>query len=622
VTGVILDAPTNTNIDYSMLASFSSHRKAQQHSWWSSSLYTFAVLQPGAHLPDVLGKLNTIVEEAVGDDLSGDDRIEYGLLPLSSIHLDAPTMHTLVPQGNRNSLRILLAISLLVLIIACINYMNLTTARSVYRAREVGVRKVMGALKASIFQQFMSEAFVLTVFSMALAIGGMFLLYPQFEQLAGAQVAQPFTQDTSFWYYVLIIGAVVTFLAGSYPALVLANFKPLQVLRGSFKGSLSGQALRKGLVIVQFAISAVLIFGTITITRQLDYLKSTPLGYNQDQVISVPMPRAGRQDRMAMKEQLRSVPGVKAVGAATHSPHYILGGYSLWVEGMEQDRSMSVVAQAIDDDYLATTGIQLVTGRNFTMEEIVRSREENEEGQTPTPILVNQAAVKKLGETPESILGKQANMNGRVGPIVGVVKDFHFRSLHEEVEPLVMFSEEWQLHHIVIKLDGNDVSQTLTGLTEQWTQLSPERPFGYQFLDESYAAMYEKEERLGNIIGIFSSITIFIACLGLFGLASFTAVQRSKEVAVRRVLGASGSQVVVLLGRQFLVLMAIALLIALPLGYYFCQQWLASFAYRITPGVGIALLASAAVIGLGMFTVSFESIKAALANPIKNLKSE
>lgn len=622
VTGLVANAPANSSFNYTMLASFSSLPQSKTEIWGTANYFTYVVLRPEADKDQMQAKLENLMMEAFGSSRD-DDKITYQMLPLEKIHLEAPFIHSLKAQGSLVTLQILAAIGVLVLVIACINYMNLATARSVFRAREVGMRKVLGAMKTHIFRQFMSEAGLLTLLSIALGTGLMFLIFPQFQLIAGGGIRQPLTEDYIFWVYLVGIAIGVTLLAGSYPSLVLSGFRPIQVLKGAFSRSSSGQVLRKGLVVFQFVVSAVLVFGTAVITQQLDFLRNTPLGYNKDQVVNIPITWQLNQKLSSFKESLQAVPGVVAIGTATNPPYSIQGGYSIWVEGMPTGEYMNITASAIDEGFISTLGIEMVSGRAPTIEEMDRARNASEELEyLPSAIVLNRSAVAKMSETPESILGLEANINGRKGPVVGVIEDFHFRSLHQEVMPLALFVQPSQLYHMVVKLDGNGLPNAISGLQEVWEGIIPERPFSYSFLDESYAAMYEEEARLGKIIRIFAVMAIFIACLGLFGLASFAVVQRSKEVAIRKVLGASLPQLVGLLGKQFLFLMGISLFIALPLGYYLAGEWLNNFAYSISLGVGLSIISGGLVVGLGMFTVSLESLKAGLSNPITKLRSE
>ena len=622
VTGLVADPPSYSSFNFLMLASFSSLPQSQSESWSSSNYYTYLVLQPGTDPTPAFAEVNAEVYEEFKEFMGENDKISFGFIPLNQVHLDAPFLHELKPQANQKGLWILLSIGVLVLLIACINYMNLATARSIYRAREVGMRKVLGALRSHIFRQFMTEALLFTGFAVLLGVAFMFMLWPNFEQIAGETITQPFTQDPAFYSYMVVLLVVVACLAGSYPSLVLSGFRPLQVIKGSFLRAPAGQTLRKGLVVVQFSISALLIFGTFSMVRQLRFLQEMPLGYAREQVITVPITRAMNERWSTMQQEISQLPNVAAVGALTNSPNNIMGVYSIWVEGMNQEDNMAIVAAAADHGLVEALNLELLAGRGISPQEVERATVEDEDGNMLSAIMLNASAVDRLGESVETIVGKQARINGRVGQIVGVLKDFHYRSLHEQVGPLALFAEPQQMHYAVIRVEEANMMHTLASLETLWRQFAPERPFSYRFLDDSYAAMYAQETRQGNLVAIFAGIAIFIACLGLLGLASLAAIQRRKEVAIRKVIGATAGQLTLLLSRQFVLLIAGALVIALPLGYFMVERWLDSFAYRIEPGVGLAIICVVSVVGLGLGTVAIEALRAARANPIQNLKSE
>ena len=622
ITGLTADPPANTSFNFLMLASFSSLPQSQSEQWGGANYHTYLLLEPGADIQPIFDGVNAQIAEEFREYLGDEGSLTYAYVPLADVHLNAPFDHDLKPQGNQTALWILLSIGLLVLVIACINYMNLATARSIYRAREVGMRKVMGAARSHVFRQFMSEALLFTLIAVLGSVGLMFALWPQFEVLAGETITQPLTQDQAFFAYLGGLVVLVALLAGSYPSLVLSHYRPLQVLKGAFLRAPAGQSLRKGLVVLQFAISALLIFGTTTMLQQLHYLNDVSVGYTRDQVVTVPITRGITSRWDTFKAELSALSGVQAVGALTNSPHRIMGGYSIWVEGMPVEDHMPITAAAADDGMVKTLDMELVAGRSISPEEVERARDYDEETGRASAILLNESAVAKLGQTPEDILGKQARINGRNGPVVGVIKDFHFRSLHEEIGPLALFAEPDQMHYALLRVSDQQMTEVLAQVKSVWQGFEPDRLFSYDFLDASYAAMYEAEQRQGQIVAVFAGVAIFIACLGLLGLASLAAIQRRKEVAIRKVVGAGSGQLVVLLSRQFFLLIGLGLLIALPLGYYLADGWLAGFAYRIHPGIGLALIAVGSVLGLGLLTVAWEAWRAARSNPIKSLRAE
>jgi putative ABC transport system permease protein len=522
------------------------------------------------------------------------------------------------PGGNLNYVYFLIAIAVLVLVIACINFMNLATARSAERAREVGVRKTMGSIRAQLMMQFLTESLLLSVIATALAVGLIHLLLPYFNDLTQKQLTFDFFGPLAALLFGITI--LVGFLAGSYPAFVLSGYNPVLVMKGNFTANTKGTWLRNGLVIFQFCISIILITGTLVVSRQMDFMQEKSLGYDKEQILVVERVFELNDQSQTFIDELKRVAGVTS-SAGSFS---LLGrqgdffGAQFIPEGSTE--ILTTKSMGIDDDFASTVGFDFVEGHGY-------SRATNDS----LSIIINESAVRTMGLTDP--IGKklsqvQQTPEGQVTiqyTIIGVIRDFNFQSLRDHITPLTIQSLEsfnGPSAYAYARIKGGNIPAIISEVEAKWKMLMPDQPFKYIFLDENLEAQYESEKQAGNIFGIFSGLAIIIACVGLFGLASYTASLRTKEIGIRKVLGANMGSVVLLLTRDFTKLILIAFIFAVPFAWYIMDTWLQSFAYRIDLGPGVFLLAGLTALIISWITVSYQSIKAAIVNPVKSLRSE
>ena len=610
VTGILAPVPGQSHFRPVFLASFSSLETLYEdrlQNWGWTGVHTYLLLRDPKAAQDLEAKLPAFIERNLQEDWAGTWHL--GLQPITDIHLYSHRSGEIEANGNIRSSYFLGLLGLFILLIACINFVNLTTARSVDRVREIGVRKVIGAHRTQLVRQFLGESILLALLALALSFLLVNLSLPTFNTLTEKtlRLAYSGAMLASF----LGLGLLVGLVAGLYPALFLARLQPVASLRSKKAGATSLR-LRQGLVVTQFAISAFLIIGTLIVSSQLDYLRNKDLGFDEEQVVVIPMQDAATQQRyQVIKDALLQSPNIISVAASSDVPGQ---GYDQIVhrpEGFPADEGLSVPILFVDPDFIQTLGIQITTGRPFS-----NAQDES------TSLIVNEAAVHRFGW--DTALGKIiSDAEGNpLGTVVGVTDNFHFESLQAAIEPLLMRVQPGWFEKITVRIRPDDVSGTLAFLEQQWQSFEPGYPFQYSFLDENFQQLYQAEDRLHEVFGYTSLLAILIACLGLFGLAAFTAEQRIKEIGIRKVLGASVSSLVVLLSKDFLKLVALALVIAAPIAYLAMQRWLNDFAYRVEIGVGTFVLAGVLALLIAVLTVSYQAIKAALADPVKSLRYE
>ncbi len=621
VTGVVADVPANSQIKFDFIASFHTLEGWREEIWGSANFITYLQLNDPQAIPQLEKKIRTYMDEAMGENMPANSFLTYVMQPMRDVHLRARVEGGLEPGSDIRYVYIFGAIALLILAIACINYMNLATARASERAREVGIRKVIGAFQKQLYQQFLGESAIVTFTALILGFGAASLLLPMFNQMTDRTMTFVFFENPSALAGLLGIGLLVSLIAGSYPAFMISGFQPIRVLKGDFKTSNSGIALRKGLVVFQFAVSIFLIASTIVVQNQMAFIQNKKLGYNNEQVLVLGTDSKIRQNIERFKNEFATVPNVENVALATETPTFIQGGYSIWAEGKPQDFRLSTRALAIDKDYLPTLDISLTAGSNFTDADYADVNKENYQDKYYR-FLLNESAAAELGWKPEEAIGKRASLNGRTGEIKGVVEDFHFSSMHEAIGPLVLFIDNVQLNKIILKLNGNNIASTIAAVESKWKELAPHRPFDYEFLDQEFDQLYSAEERTGNLAATFAILAIFIACLGLFGLTAFAAQQRTKEIGIRKILGASVPNIVALLSKDFLFLVLFSMLIAFPAAWWAMNNWLEDFVYRIHVSWWIFALAGFSALLIALLTVSSQAIRAANINPVESLRSE
>ncbi|HWK07684.1 MAG TPA: ABC transporter permease [Puia sp.] len=633
VTGVMKDVPSHSQFRFDFLASFSSLGANQEQTYWDANYTTYLLLTSEGARATLQAKIPAFMKK----EMKGEGAtVNFYLEPFLQVHLHSP-YDGFEPNTSITYIYILAGIALLILVIACATYINLSTARSIERAREVGVRKVIGAGRGQLFWQFIGESALVCMTSAILSLSIAWLLLPAFNGLTGKELIPADLLGAPFLIFVGAVTVLVSLVAGSYPALILAGFQPIKVLKGSFRSSRSGQGLRQSLTVFQLVISVFLIVSTFIMQEQLSYIQHKKLGYDRDHILVLPMNNKMQPQLALIKQELRSDPDVLSVSRCVSTPVSIHGGYIMRSSTMPAGEQLSVTANPIDEDYLRTTGLQLVAGENLTLQDAkdaappetpVGSGNAGSAGAGAATVkakpvfhfILNESAARALGWSPREAIGKRMFLGGdRPGFVKGVVKDFHFESLHHAIRPLVLFPEGWG-RQLLVKMSGQHLTRTIAGLEAKWKVLVPYMPFEYRFLDEDYNKLYSAERRLGRVMNIFSLIAIVLAGLGLFGLSSYAARQRVKEIGIRKVLGASMMDLIVLLSGSFIRLTALALLIAIPLAAWLMNRWLQDFEYRVSPGIWIFAGTSLLVLLITLVTVSLEAMRTAMINPVKNLK--
>lgn len=612
VIAVVEDMPTTSHFHCDILASLTTLTAAAPPSfdfdnrWNLIGVYTYVLLSGENNDPSLADQLPAFARRHVPER-----NFQFHLQPLSRIHLYSHLEAELEPNGHISYIYVFGTMALLILLIACINFINLATARSVTRAKEVGVRKVVGAHRWQLASQFLAESMLFAVLAGLLAGVLAWISLPLFNQLSGKVLT---VQDVGLEFGAMLLGIVllIGLFAGSYPAFVLSAFRPVITLKGN-RGSGRGDLLRKGLVVLQFTICIALVAGTFVIYNQLRYMKQKPLGFEKEHIVVLPNLRAVQPtyDLETIKQELRQHNGIRSVAAARYAPTRVPPNFNpVFAEGRSEETL--VLLHPVDTDYVEALGLNVVEGRNFSRTFASDS----------SAIIINEAAAHRFGWI-ESV-GKEITEGTIKGHVIGVVKDFHYQSLHQAIEPSVFFfpNTSRSFRELIIRLNPGNVSGALTFLEAKWKTFAPEEPFDYFFLDESYNALYQAENRLRQLIGTFAGIAVIIACLGLFGLAAFTAEQRTKEIGIRKVMGASIASIVFLLSKDVLQLVLIAILIATPLAYFMMSRWLESYAYRINMGVDTFLVAGILAVTIALLTVSYQAVKAASANPVNVLRYE
>lgn len=629
VTGVVQNLPPNSHLEIDFLGSSATNEIAQQQNFISFSAHTYLLLHPDASPDQVEAKIPDIVERYAGGQIEREQGISfdqyqangngyrYFLQPLQSIHLHSNLEGEFKPNGNITYVYVFISISIFVLLIACVNFMNLATARSAERAREVGVRKVMGSGRRQLILQFLMESVVLSLISLVLAIGVIQMVLPWFNNLVDKQLMFSFIGDSLILPGLILFAIVVGLLAGSYPAFYISSLKAVEVLKGKFRSNHKGILLRNGLVIFQFCISIVLIAGTMVVYNQMEFIQNKQLGFDKEEVLVINRANALEDQSSAFKQQLENMSFVRSVTGAGAVPGGNYFGFQFQAE-----RSTEVVTTRglnVDDNYVETLGLQMVAGRDFS-----------ESFNDSLSVLINEATVKLLGVSAEEAVGSRFttdNVGNQIATftIAGVVENFNYQSLHTTIDPLVILSTEGGFNFepvIAVRLEPGNASKAVQELEDIWKQFAPDEPFLFSFLDNELDQLYKSEQRSGTIFSLFTLLAIIIASVGLLGLAAYTAYQRTKEIGVRKVLGATVPDVVLLLSKDFAKLVVISFLIAAPLAWFVMQQWLENFAYRIDMSVFTFVLAGLIALAIAWLTISYQAISAALVNPVKSLRSE
>jgi putative ABC transport system permease protein len=616
VTGIMKDMPENSQIRLDMLLSMTTmtqnFNRDMDSAWGSYWPRAFLLLKPRTNAMALQAKLPAFLEKRNGANMKSSQMIPTLLLePLKDVYLRSTRDGQ--KKGNIVNVYIFSIVAIFILLIACINFINLTTARSAERAKEVGIRKVVGAAKTQLTKQFIGESVIICLIAFILTILFSWLLLPLFNQLSGKIISQSIFESARNLLILFFAALGIGLLAGIYPALVLSSFKPVTILKGKFATGTRGILLRKTLVVSQFTISIGLIIATIIVYNQMSYMRNQDLGFARDQIMV--MDTNGDKGKDAFRQELTGMPAVKSVAMSSSVPG---GDNPSAYSEIENNKGDLQVANLdlyfVDFDYANQFKIKMVAGRAFFREFGT---------DTTQAMVLNEAAVKMFGySSPQQAVGKRFKQWGREGKIIGVMKDFHFRSLQQPIKPLSMRIEPRGSNLVSINVAAENLPVTIASLEKKWNELIPDRPFSYYFLDEFFDRQYRSEERFGKLFLNFAILAIFISCLGLLGLASHSTTQRTKEIGIRKVLGASVSNIVNLLSKDFLGLVGISALIAFPIAWWAMSKWLQDFSYRIGVSWWIFLVAGILATLIALFTISFQAIKAAITNPVKSLRTE
>lgn len=631
VTGVIEDLPKNSFLrDHSIFMAMAGYTGSRQNNWGNTNYYTFIKLIPSVKAPDFQEPLQSMFDKymfpwaqeyfpGMTKDafLASGNYVKYHTMPLTDIHLKSNRQSEMSANSSMQNVYILSFIGLFLIVLASVNFMNLSTAYSLKRAKEVGVRKTLGSNKAELIRQFLTESGLISFISLLLALLITLVALPFFNDLSGKSVSIPFT-NVFFWVLLVLCTIVLGLFSGSYPAFFMSRFKPVKTLKGGGQSSVGGGNIRNALVIFQFAISVFLIVSTLVVFQQLDFIQSKDLGFTKNQIVLVDDVFAVGDQVQSFKEEVLALSEVESATVSSFFPTpSSRSNSSFFKEGSaNQENAIQMQVWDVDHDYVSTLNIQLVAGRNFNKEFATDS----------TAVIINEATLKVLGVDVQEALGMRISQdigleNPQFFKIIGVAKNFHYESLRENIGSLGLFLSP-PSGILAVKLNAGNFTSSISAIEGIWNSFAPGQPFDYRFMDDSFNTTYEAEQRLSKIFIIFTILSIFIACLGLFGLAAFNAQKRTKEIGVRKVMGATVSQISYRLTVDFLKLVGVAILISLPIGWYAMNKWLEDFTYRIEIGWWVFVLAAFLGIAVAVVTVSYQSIKAAIVNPVKSLRTE
>ena len=627
VTGICIDVPDNSHIKFTVLVSHDTIREfwgeAVDTAWGWYDFNTYVLLADGTDHKVFDKKFDEYLLKELGEMFEKRDaRFKFPLQPIKSIHLYSDLLQESEPaeNGDGTAVKFLTLIAFFILVIAWVNYINLSTSKAMERAKEVGIRKVSGANKKNLVRQFLSESYLINIISIVIALILVAVLLPVFKQLVGTKISISYLFTSGLWLWIVILFIGGSLLSGLYPAFVLSSFKPISVLKGSFYHTTRGNLLRKVFVIFQFTISVILIAGAIIVFSQLNYIRNRKLGISIDQTLVLKGPGVYTTDSLAtmciesFKQETISLADVSSFTASSCVPGVeIFWGQGSRSEDQSEEFSEVMYLMGMDHDFISSYDLDFIAGENFTP-----GLREN-----MTEALVNLSAVKRYGySAPEDIIGKNIYISNDTLLVKGVIEDFNQMSLKTNIIPLAFPFLYASDKYFSIKLSGAHIHQTINSIKEKWEEILPGNPFEFFFLDEHFDNQYRKDIQFGKVFGIFTVLAIFIACLGLFALSSFSALKRSKEIGIRKVLGASSSSIVRLLSRNFLTLIIISIIIAVPITYFLMKLWLQSFAYRIIISWDVFALSTLIVAVIATVTISFQTMKAANSNPVDSIKYE
>ncbi|UOY09043.1 ABC transporter permease [Muricauda sp. SCSIO 64092] len=632
VAGVIDDLPSNSFLrDYTVFMAMAGYEESRIVNWGSNNYQTFFKLIPTANVANLQEPLRAFLGKYVIPGVqqfmpgiteeqfkAAGNHLIYSTIPLVDIHLHSDRVAEMNANNDIQSIYILSFIAAFLIVLACVNFMNLSTAHSLKRAKEVGIRKTLGSKKRELIRQFLMESGLVSFGSLLIALVVATIALPFFNELADKSISIPF-DSPGFWSILIVAGVVLGLLSGSYPAFFMSKFIPVKVLKGASSNSIGGGKIRNALVIFQFSISIFLIISTMVVYQQLNFIQNKDLGFSKDQVLIVNDVYMIGDQSTSFKEEVGKLGFVKNVTLSSYFPTPSSRSDNVFMpmDGVtDQENAVSMQTWGVDHDYISTLGLEVIAGRDFDR------RFKNDS----TSIIVNESAVAVIGVSPEEAVGMQytpdvGQENPKFFKIIGVVKDFHFSPFRNEIESLSMHLGRFS-NAMAVKLEQGSFSTAISSIERIWNDLAPGQPFDYYFMEDSFNNTYQSEQRLGRIFIIFTVLSIIIACLGLFGLATFNAEKRTKEIGVRKVMGAGVGQIVYRLTMDFLKLVGVAILVSIPLGWYVMGKWLEDFSYRIEIGWWVFILAALLALIISIVTVSYQSIKAAIVNPVKSLRTE
>ena len=616
VGGVVEDFKGNTVLEFDMLMSTSRQTWIDPANWFPMNYHVFGKFNSQASADSFKDKLNALVVEEMGDQMESEGfSMGFGLEPFDDVFFNTSVEGDFNEKLPKNLMYSLIAVSLFILVIACINYINLSTAKSEKRAKEVGIRKVMGAVRSQLIWQFYGETFEITFISVIIGVVLTEVSLVPFNNILGTNLKLNLLGDPAMILGLLVITILVSLLSGSYPANFLSSFSPTKVLKGSasIKG---GNTFRRVLVTLQFVVSVFLIVGTITVAKQMRFIQNKDMGYDREAIVYFKLSDgASRRAYEPMKEAYRQIPGVDAVTGSSNLISNVVSGWGAFMDGLPENVSISFKGHNGDEQFLETMGLELVAGESF----INRS-----DLDSTVYYYINETGAAALGLTPEEAVGKKFGIwTNKMGTITGVVKDFHMNSVHSEIEPWAVYTgPDKYMSYMFARVNMSRLEDIKSDMAEIWGERVSTFPFEMYFVDESVKEAYEKDRQLGKLIVSFTALAIIIGCLGLFGLASYLAEKRTKEIGIRKVLGADVGKIVYLLSQEYIRIIIIANLIAWPLAFYFMDEWLSTFAYRININWTVFLLAAVSTALVAGITVSYQSIKAAISNPVNALRNE
>lgn len=628
VTGICENVPDNSHIKFDMVASICGNESIKNDIWLGNSFAAYVMLQPNVKQADIEKKmhdlllkygepqLKQILNISWNDFVKAGNHYEYFLEPLLDVHLYSKTLS----GSEAKMVYIFIIIAVFILLIACINFMNLSTARAANRAKEVGIRKVLGSQRRFLMLQFLSEAFFISLLSLILAVMLLELLMPSLNSFLDIKLNINYFQNWFIIPSLLALVVIVGVLAGSYPAFVLANFQPVAVLKGKMKAGSKSSVLRKILVVFQFTISTIILLGTLVIYQQINYFLNKNLGFNKEQMLIIQRASTLGKQTQAFQDEIRKDPNIVNTSNSNTLPGYLNSNQGYQFEGVDPSKTFIFWRMEADPQYLKTMGIDLVEGRFF---------EEGSKADSNVVIL-NESATRELGfKTPKEAMGKRIidlrphSDHNQFLPIVGIVKDWHFQSLHSQIAPMIFHLKHPENSGVVnVRLRPENNKQTISMIEKTWKKFTNDQPFEYFFIDKKLEELYKSETQVGKISTFFAFLAIFIACLGLFGLISFTSLLRTKEIGIRKTLGASTQTIIYLLSKETIILVIVSSLIAYPVAYYYMDKWLQNFVYRMNINWLVFVLTTFLVILIALLTVSFQAIKAARRNPIEALRYE